>query len=43
MKSPLATSLGLSPPLIIGEQELAMIPEVIGAALDARLESAATC
>jgi putrescine---pyruvate transaminase len=32
---PLATSLGLSPPLLIGEEELALIPEAIGAALDA--------
>ncbi len=31
---PLATSLGLSPPLIIGEEELALIPEAIAAALD---------
>jgi putrescine---pyruvate transaminase len=32
---PLATSLGLSPPLTIGEEELALIPQAIGAALDA--------
>jgi putrescine---pyruvate transaminase len=32
---PLASALGLSPPLIIGEEELALIPEAIAAALDA--------
>jgi putrescine---pyruvate transaminase len=32
---PLGTSLGLSPPLTIGEEELALIPQAIGAALDA--------
>jgi putrescine aminotransferase len=32
---PLATSLGLSPPLTIGEEELKLIPDAIGSALDA--------
>jgi putrescine---pyruvate transaminase len=35
LSRPLATSLGFSPPLTIGEEELALIPEAVAAALDA--------